>query len=154
MPLIFRSKNGKFLLKNVLYLNMYIYSVFIILFTSLCPLYLFTATVTMPPLTAAPNTTLYPMLQEYMHDHDDCEDLGGKLHGLGCTKIPDVFFFSCLVFLGTFTMAYSLKFFRNKRYFPTKVRLDLRYILALKKVESLAWNPDLNILWRARPTLP
>ena len=59
-------------------------------------------------------------------DLDECEDLGGTLVGSGChTKhyVADVFFFSCIVFLGTFAMAYTLKHFRTARFFPSIVRM-------------------------------
>jgi len=36
--------------------------------------------------------------------------------------IGDVFFFSCLIFLGTFILSFYLKLFRNTRFFPNKVR--------------------------------
>ena len=54
-------------------------------------------------------------------DEEKCEEIHGHLEGLGCNKIPDVFFWSCLLFLGTFTLSYALKGFRNHRFFPSKV---------------------------------
>ncbi|KAK7507322.1 hypothetical protein BaRGS_00001257 [Batillaria attramentaria] len=56
---------------------------------------------------------------------DNCTQYNGTLYGGGCdTPIyhSDVFFFSVLLFLGTFTLAYSLKMFRNAPFFPTFVR--------------------------------
>ena len=47
----------------------------------------------------------------------------GTLTG-GCYTphyVPDVFFFSCLIFLGTFVLSFYLKLFRNTRFFPNKV---------------------------------
>jgi len=35
--------------------------------------------------------------------------------------VGDVFFFSCLIFLGTFILSFYLKLFRNTRFFPNKV---------------------------------
>ena len=35
--------------------------------------------------------------------------------------VPDVFLLSCILFLGTFSVAYFLKTFRTSAYFPTKV---------------------------------
>jgi anion exchange protein len=37
--------------------------------------------------------------------------------------VPDVFFFSCLIFIGTFALSYALKMFRNTRFFPNRVRV-------------------------------
>ena len=54
-------------------------------------------------------------------DEEVCEDQDGHLVGLGCKKIPDVFFWSCLLFLGTFTLSYFLKMFRTYSFFPSKV---------------------------------
>jgi len=34
--------------------------------------------------------------------------------------VADVFFFSCLIFLGTFVLSFYLKQFRNTRFFPNK----------------------------------
>jgi len=35
--------------------------------------------------------------------------------------VADVFFFSCLIFVGTFVLSFYLKLFRNTRFFPNKV---------------------------------
>jgi hypothetical protein len=54
----------------------------------------------------------------------ECEKSNGTLFGTGCnTKryVPDVFLFSCLLFISTFVLAMSLKFFRNTRFFPNQV---------------------------------
>ncbi len=62
----------------------------------------------------------HPLLN--IRDEEVCEDtFHGKLKGLGCNKIPDVFFFSCLLFTFTFVLSYWLKMFRNQRFFPAKV---------------------------------
>ena len=36
--------------------------------------------------------------------------------------VPDVFFFSCLIFIGTFALSLGLKLFRNTTFFPNWVR--------------------------------
>ncbi|KAK3787792.1 hypothetical protein RRG08_038497 [Elysia crispata] len=49
----------------------------------------------------------------------------GELIGAGCSTpffVPDVFFCSVLLFIGTFTIAMSLKMSRNASFFPTIVR--------------------------------
>jgi len=54
----------------------------------------------------------------------ECKKLKGVLFGSGCdtpTYTADVFMFSCLLFIGTFIIAMSLKFFRNTRFFPNMV---------------------------------
>jgi hypothetical protein len=54
-----------------------------------------------------------------------CETLGGDAVGTGCgtpVYVPDVFFFSCLLFAGTFILCMALKHFRNTRFFPNFVR--------------------------------
>jgi len=53
-----------------------------------------------------------------------CRELSGVLYGSGCetpSYTADVFMFSCLLFVGTFVIAMSLKFFRNTRFFPNTV---------------------------------
>jgi anion exchange protein len=75
-------------------------------------------------------TTLAPVVnateKDWAHiSYDHCEEEGGALVGPDCAHprpVPDVFFFSVLVFLLTFVLSYSLKFFRNMRFFPTKIR--------------------------------
>jgi HCO3- transporter family len=55
---------------------------------------------------------------------EDCQKNNGTLFGTGCNTpryVPDVFFFSCLLFISTFVLAMSLKFFRNTRFFPNQV---------------------------------
>ena len=39
--------------------------------------------------------------------------------------VADVFFFSVILFIFTFVISYSLKTFRNTRFFPNKVSADL-----------------------------
>jgi len=54
----------------------------------------------------------------------ECKQFNGELFGSGCDTIKytaDVFMFSCLLFLCTFIIAMSLKFFRNTRFFPNMV---------------------------------
>lgn len=56
---------------------------------------------------------------------EECADMGGILIGSGCGTpeyVPDVFFFSCLLFIFTFAISFSLKNFRTARFFPNKVR--------------------------------
>ncbi|TKS82739.1 Sodium-driven chloride bicarbonate exchanger [Collichthys lucidus] len=56
----------------------------------------------------------------------DCQDLHGKFVGLACSHdrpyVPDVLFWSVILFFTTFFLSSFLKQFKTKRYFPTKVR--------------------------------
>lgn len=55
---------------------------------------------------------------------NNCTENGGFLGGIECHPgdfVPDVFFFSVLLFLGTFTVAYGVKIFRNSGFFPNFV---------------------------------
>ncbi|XP_067685611.1 sodium-driven chloride bicarbonate exchanger-like isoform X2 [Haliotis asinina] len=57
--------------------------------------------------------------------NDNCSKFNGTMKGPGCNTpyyIADVFFFSVLLFLGTFTIAMVLKISRNSSFFPTMVR--------------------------------
>ncbi|CAN8005205.1 unnamed protein product, partial [Ixodes hexagonus] len=51
-----------------------------------------------------------------------CKEAGGMLRGVGCNYVPDVFLFSVLLFIATFTFAVFLKDFKTTSYFPTSVR--------------------------------
>ena len=48
---------------------------------------------------------------------------GGHLDGLWCKYVPDIFFFSVLLFFGTFILATKLKQFKLSPFLPTKVYL-------------------------------
>lgn len=74
--------------------------------------------------------------------------------------VPDVFLFSCLLFLGTFTLAYGLKMFKNTRFFPTKVREVLSdfaaflsiVIMTLVSVSVGVGTPKLHVPSKFEPT--
>jgi len=98
---------------------------------------------------------------QWIHeDEDECKKLGGELEGMGCAYRPDVFFFCCLLFLGTFVVAYFLKAFRNKTYFPSRVRgiiSDFAVMIAIVSmvgVEALVGlrTPKLNVPEEFKPT--
>ncbi len=57
----------------------------------------------------------------------DCTSHGWTLVGGGCNvhevthSVPDVFFLCCFLMLGTFTIAYFIRTFRQSPYFPSIV---------------------------------
>ncbi|XP_076368685.1 sodium-driven chloride bicarbonate exchanger-like isoform X3 [Tachypleus tridentatus] len=56
---------------------------------------------------------------------DECGYYNGTLEGDGCTPhkyVPDVFLFSIILFLGTFTLSVILKDFKFTSFFPSKIR--------------------------------
>ncbi|NXL42653.1 S4A7 protein, partial [Podilymbus podiceps] len=57
---------------------------------------------------------------------NECLELHGVFHGSACGHhgpyIPDVLFWSVILFFTTFFLSSFLKQFKTKRYFPTKVR--------------------------------
>ena len=60
---------------------------------------------------------------------EQCQEHHGLMVGSGCETphyVADVFFFSCLLFLGTFVLSMSLKNFRNARFFPNRVSAALK----------------------------
>jgi len=67
-------------------------------------------------------------------DKIDCGKCGWTLVGQGCSdkritdSVPDVFFASIILFLGTFALAMTFRKFRGSRFFPTIVRLMLIFI--------------------------
>merc|ERR1719211_434875 len=52
----------------------------------------------------------------------ECAMFGGHLSGIWCSYVPDIFFFSCLLFSGTYILTTKLKSFKLSPYLPTKVR--------------------------------
>lgn len=59
-----------------------------------------------------------------------CVDLKGAFHGSACGHhgpyIPDVLFWSVILFFSTVAMSSFLKEFKTSRYFPTKVSVCCR----------------------------
>lgn len=63
-----------------------------------------------------------------------CKEAGGVMHGMGCQYYADVFLFSVLLFITTFTLAVFLKDFRTTSYFPTSIRAmvsDFAVVIAI-----------------------
>lgn len=69
-----------------------------------------------------------------------CKLLNGEFQGSACGHhgpyIPDVLFWSIILFFTTFFLSSFLKQFKTERYFPTKVRRFL----------NLAWFPLLTMI--------
>lgn len=59
--------------------------------------------------------------QSYELVGTDCTDSNKK------TYIPDVFFFSIILFASTFTLAYVLKNFKFSRFLPMTVRIEIEF---------------------------
>jgi len=63
-------------------------------------------------------------------DERTCHLHGWTPIGSAChvtPAIPDVFLLSCVLFCGTFAVAYFLRTFRTTRYFPTQVQRIFKY---------------------------
>ena len=91
------------------------------MFLTLCTFLALPVALTSP----SDNTTHLPLDWDEV-SKEECEDLGGILIGSGCDTphySADVFFFSCLLFIFTFGLSFSLKNFRNTRFFPNKVSI-------------------------------
>lgn len=73
-------------------------------------------------------TTYLPsMLEKYAnYTKKECKTVGGILRGPGCDLTvhykDNIYYFSLLLFLGTFTVAMYLKGFRNYKFFPAIVK--------------------------------
>ncbi|XP_062594759.1 electroneutral sodium bicarbonate exchanger 1-like [Saccostrea cucullata] len=96
---------------------------------------------------------------------NNCTENGGFLGGKDCHPgdfVPDVFFFSVLLFLGTFTIAYGVKIFRNSGFFPNFVRNTvgdfgvLIAIIVMLLVDILLGipTPKLTVPSEFKPTRP
>jgi len=94
-----------------------------------------TTTTTLAPLSNATNMTSFPGMSSL--PLDQCVAAGGFLMGSGCNTphyVADVFFFSCIIFLGTYVLATSLRQFKTAPFFPTFVRSfvsDFAVVLAI-----------------------
>ncbi|XP_076028032.1 sodium bicarbonate cotransporter 3-like isoform X1 [Genypterus blacodes] len=94
----------------------------------------------------------------------ECVDLRGELVGSACGHggpfVPDVLFWSIILFFTTFFLSSFLKQFKTKRYFPTKVRStisDFAVFLTIMIMVLLDYlvgvpSPKLNVPERFEPT--
>ncbi|XP_022617294.1 sodium bicarbonate cotransporter 3-like isoform X1 [Seriola dumerili] len=94
----------------------------------------------------------------------DCVDLHGEFVGSACGHngpyVPDVLFWSVILFFTTFFLSSFLKQFKTKRYFPTKVRSTISdfavflTIMIMVLVDYLVGvpSPKLNVPDRFEPT--
>ncbi|KAL3855461.1 hypothetical protein ACJMK2_014672 [Sinanodonta woodiana] len=94
-----------------------------------------------------------------------CKALGGTSQGDACVAVhyvPDVFFFSWLLFLGTFVLAMSLAKFRSSLFFPTFIRQtvsDFAVLIAIVVMVCLdaatgIHTPKLSVPTEFKPTRP
>ncbi|KAJ8395789.1 hypothetical protein AAFF_G00028360 [Aldrovandia affinis] len=93
-----------------------------------------------------------------------CHKLQGEFVGLACGQhgpfIPDVLFWSIILFFTTFFLSSFLKQFKTERYFPTKVRStisDFAVFLTIMIMVLLDYlvgipSPKLNVPDRFEPT--
>ncbi|PAA67463.1 hypothetical protein BOX15_Mlig025573g1 [Macrostomum lignano] len=95
----------------------------------------------------------FSAMDYYSWDHDlfwrTCPQYGGVWVGRGCGlfNVPDVFFFSCLLFIATFFLCYTLKKARASSLFPTFVRRlisDFAVMIAICVVTSVDYIMDLH----------
>ncbi|XP_032192391.1 anion exchange protein 4 isoform X4 [Mustela erminea] len=92
----------------------------------------------------------------------ECARRGGRPHGPSCHAVPDIAFFSLLLFLTSFLLAMALKHVKTSRFFPSGVRKvlgDFSSVLAmllgcgLDSFLGLA-TPKLTVPSEFKPTLP
>ncbi|KAM4875042.1 anion exchange protein 4 isoform 1-T1 [Thomomys bottae] len=92
----------------------------------------------------------------------ECTQKGGYPRGPGCHTVPDIAFFSFLLFLTSFFFATALKYVKNSHFFPSMVRKvfsDFSSVLAillgcaLDAFLDLA-TPKLLVPTEFKPTLP
>ncbi|XP_028327596.1 sodium bicarbonate cotransporter 3-like isoform X1 [Gouania willdenowi] len=94
----------------------------------------------------------------------ECVDLKGEFVGSACSSggpfVPDVLFWSIILFFATFFLSSFLKQFKTKRYFPTKVRSaisDFAVFLTIVVMVLLDFmlgipSPKLSVPARFQPT--
>jgi anion exchange protein len=98
----------------------------------------------------------------------DCLSCSWNLTGDACYRssitqsVPDVFFVSVILFLGTFTLAIALRAFRNSRFFPSVVRAtvaDFAVFLSIVAFTGIDYGlglttPKLEVPSEFKPTKP
>jgi hypothetical protein len=71
------------------------------------------------------NVHLFPNSSIFSFMWQECTSLHGEYAGRACGHghpyVPDVLFWSVILFFSTVTMSATLKQFKTSRYFPTKV---------------------------------
>ncbi|KAK3611748.1 hypothetical protein CHS0354_014094 [Potamilus streckersoni] len=94
-----------------------------------------------------------------------CTALGGISVGDACADlkyVPDVFFFSWLLFFGTFVLAMSLEKFRSSLFFPTFIRqnvsdfavlISIVVMVVLDAITGIP-TPKLSVPTEFKPTRP
>ncbi|XP_039916976.1 sodium bicarbonate cotransporter 3 isoform X11 [Hirundo rustica] len=94
----------------------------------------------------------------------ECLEYHGVFHGSACGHhgpyIPDVLFWSVILFFATFFLSSFLKKFKTKRYFPTKVRStisDFAVFLTIVTMVVIDYfvgipSPKLNVPEKFEPT--
>ncbi|XP_061144095.1 sodium bicarbonate cotransporter 3-like isoform X1 [Syngnathus typhle] len=93
-----------------------------------------------------------------------CQSLRGEFTGSACARdrpfVPDVLFWSVILFFTTFLLSTFLKDFKNKRFFPTKVRStisDFAVFLTIMLMVLMDYlvgipSPKLSVPDRFQPT--
>ncbi|KAF0032008.1 hypothetical protein F2P81_016563 [Scophthalmus maximus] len=110
---------------------------------------------------------IYEALEKLVHlaeVYPDCVSLRGEFVGSACGRdgpyVPDVLFWSLILFFTTFLLSAFLKQFKTKRYFPTRVRSTISdfavflTIMIMVLVDYLVGipSPKLNVPDRFQPT--
>ncbi|XP_060556502.1 electrogenic sodium bicarbonate cotransporter 1-like isoform X2 [Ruditapes philippinarum] len=94
---------------------------------------------------------------------EDCLMYNGTLHGEGCEEshyYPDVFFLSCILFIGTYALAMNFKDFKTAPYFPSFIRQmvsDFAVLLSIVIMVSIdvlvgVKTPKLEVPAKFQPT--
>ncbi|KAH3747855.1 hypothetical protein DPMN_182287 [Dreissena polymorpha] len=93
---------------------------------------------------------------------EQCKQFNGTMEGEGCHNpyYPDVFLLSCILFLGTYTIAMTLKEFKTSGFFPTFVRQILSDFAVLISIVAMVvldvligiQTPKLEVPEKFQPT--
>ncbi|KAK3577145.1 hypothetical protein CHS0354_037481 [Potamilus streckersoni] len=112
------------------------------------------------------NTTLNETVKNFSaFPIGKCVEMGGHLEGPGCYAkhyVPDVFFLSILLFIGTFALANAMVAFKTSSFFPSFVRQTvsdfavLIAILAMVGLDAIIGldTPKLNVPEKFEPSRP
>ncbi|CAD5125304.1 DgyrCDS13545 [Dimorphilus gyrociliatus] len=121
-------------------------------------------TTSMPYTTASLENATMPtgptLIPTLLATKQKCLDIGGNPVGDGCNYVPNVFFFSVLLFIVMFTVSITLKSFRNSPFFPSKVRQivsDFNVVIGVIISVLIDWlvgldTPKLKVPEQFKPT--
>lgn len=94
-------------------------------------------------LTSSTPTTIYRIDNLSMLNESACNRLGPKYEFTKlCDYQPDIFFVSVVLYLFTFFLAMTFRYFRTSRFFPSAVRIFFFLVTSSSTLNSIRFFLD------------